>query len=75
MPGQVIPSRRGYSLKTRLYAVIGFLACLPACGVAVALIALHAAVTDSAALDRTVTAMARKSSEAPRSSSRRSGDD
>src|SRR6266571_8188981 len=44
--------RRGYSLKTRLYAIIGFLALLPVCGAVIALIALHNAARDNAALDR-----------------------
>ena len=46
-------TRRGsYSLKARLYAVIGLLALLPICGVVVALTALESSTRDKAALDR-----------------------
>ena len=44
--------RDGYSLKRRLYAIIGFLALLPVCGALVALFALQGAARDNEALDR-----------------------
>src|SRR5439155_18446912 len=46
------PRRAGYSLKTRLYTIIGFLGLLPLLGVAVALMASANSTRDNAALDR-----------------------
>ena len=49
-----MPTRRGvgYSLKTRLYAIVGFLGMLPVLGVAVALVAFQGSTRDNTALDR-----------------------
>jgi diguanylate cyclase (GGDEF)-like protein len=44
--------RRGYSLKSRLYAVIGFLAVLPVCGAIVAGVALEGAASRDVDLGR-----------------------
>src|SRR5216684_4893227 len=44
--------RAAYSLKTRLYTIIGFLGLLPLLGVAVALMASANSARDNAALDR-----------------------
>jgi diguanylate cyclase (GGDEF)-like protein len=46
------PSRIGYSLKSRLYAIIGFLGLLPALGLSFALVAVHNSERDTAAFDR-----------------------
>src|SRR6266481_4223410 len=46
------PGRPGYSLKTRLYTIIGFLALLPLLGVVSALVTMEHAKRDDAALDR-----------------------
>src|ERR1700689_2882802 len=46
------PRRPGYSLKTRLYSIIGFLGLLPLLGVAVALLVFDSTSRDIAALDR-----------------------
>lgn len=46
------PYLAGYSLRTRLYAIIGFLALLPVWGTFVAAIAFHKLTDDGAALDR-----------------------
>ena len=54
MVRSIAHNRHGYSLKTRLYAVIGFLALLPVCGVMVTLVTLHDWARDNAALDRAV---------------------
>jgi len=46
--------RLGYSLRTRLYTIIGFLGLLPVIGVAFALVALANSTRNDAALDRAV---------------------
>ncbi len=44
--------RTGYSLKTRLYTIIGFLGLLPVLGVIFAFVTMSNATRDNAALDR-----------------------
>lgn len=52
MAPQSADYRRGYSLKTRLFAIIGFLAVLPVCGAVISLAALEGSARRDADLDR-----------------------
>jgi len=47
-----MPRGVGYSLKTRLYTIIGFLGLLPVLGVVFALVTMAHSTRDNAALDR-----------------------